>query len=346
MVVILNRGITVEGAHNVRRDILERYPGLSDARVSVGKERTTLQLIGGAERNIQPEDIEGMEGVDRFVPVLKPYKLASRDFHPEPTVIQVGNVEIGKEFVVMAGPCSVDENTADIAMGVRDAGAKVLRGGAYKPRTSPYSWQGLGERGLELLADAGQKTGLPVITEVMDASKIDIVSQHADILQLGTRNMKNYDLLKALSQTDTPVLLKRGESASFDEWMLAAEYILVGVENGSGEYVGGNPNVILCERGIRSFDPRFRNTFDVNAVAEAKAESHLPVYGDPSHGTGRRHLVVPVGCSAVAAGADGLLVEAHYDPGIAKSDGAQTIGMDQLRYLVRQGEELYNMRAT
>jgi 3-deoxy-7-phosphoheptulonate synthase len=344
MVVVLKYGVSLEDAQAIRRMIMDRYPGLDDVKISAGKEMTTLQLIGD-ERGIRPEDIGGISGVERYSPVSKPYKLASRDFHPEDTVIKVGKVKIGREFVVMAGPCSVDENVAEIAKGVKDAGAKILRGGAYKPRSSPYSYQGMREKGLVLLAEAGTKAGLPVITEVMDAEDIErILASGVDILQVGMRNARNYSLLKELSQCGKPVLLKRGDSSKFDEWLMAGEYLLAGKENGGGEHVGGNPNVMLCERGIVGFDPRFRNTMDINAIAEAKKESHLPVIADPSHGTGRRHLVVPVGLAAVAAGADGLLVEAHYDPGLATSDGAQTIGLKDLGKLVRAGEEIYKSR--
>jgi 3-deoxy-7-phosphoheptulonate synthase len=344
MVVVLKYGIPLEDAQRIRGNILERYPNLKDAKLSVGREMTTIQLIGD-ERGIRSEDIEGIGGVERYMPVLKPYKLVSREFHPEDTIIRVGNVEIGKEFVVMAGPCSVEEDMVEIARMVKSAGGKVLRGGAFKPRTSPYADQGMGERGLELLGSAGQIAGMPVITEVMAIADIETVTKYADILQVGMRNATNYALLKELSQTRKPVLLKRGLSDAFDVWLQSAEYLYLGKENGDGEYRGGNPNVMLCERGIKSFDPdRFRNTLDINAVAEAKRESHLPVIVDSSHGTGKRHLVVPVGLASILAGADGLLVEAHPDPNMAKSDGAQTIDMNALEKLVRAGEELYRFR--
>jgi 3-deoxy-7-phosphoheptulonate synthase len=346
MVVILEDGIRNGDANRIREEIMRRYPGIKDIKIVSGEEKLTLQIMGGSEREIVKSDIEGMTGVERYIPVLEPYKLASRKFHPEDTVIDVGGVKIGGEFVVMAGPCSVDLNTPAIAMYIRDAGAKILRGGAFKPRTSPYGWQGMGEEGLEILAEAGHRSGLPVVTEVLDTRDVELVSQYSDILQVGMRNMTNYRLLQELSKTDKSVLLKNDKSAKFDEWMLAAEYIMVGEENGNGEYSGGNPNVILCHRGNLSYDPTFRNTFDVNMVAYAKAESHLPVCGDPSHGTGKRNLVIPVGLAGVAAGADSLLVEAHYDPSLAKTDGAQTIDMDQLSYLVRKGEELYNSLRT
>ncbi len=342
MVVILEEYIRNGDARRIKDEILRRYPGIKDINIVPGEELITLQIVGGAERNIVSSDIEGIEGVKRYVPVLEQYKLGSRKVHPQDTVINVGDVGIGNEFVVMAGPCSVDETTVDNALRARDAGAKIFRGGAYKPRTSPYAWQGMREKGLEELAKAREKSGLPVITEVLDARDIELVSKYTDILQVGMRNMTNYRLLQELSKVGKPVLLKNDKSAKFEEWMLAAEYILAGEDTGGGEYTGGNPNVILCHRGNLSYDPVFRNTFDVGMIAYAKNESHLPVCGDPSHGTGKRGLVVPVGLAGVAAGADSLLVEAHYDPSIAKTDGAQTIDMKQLSYLVRMGEELYS----
>jgi 3-deoxy-7-phosphoheptulonate synthase len=348
MVVILKHGVNRDKADLVKQQIQKRYPHLTDIKISEGEEIITLQIIGSKERSINPTDIEGIEGVERYIPILDPYKLVSKDFQPYPTIIRVGSgknaVEIGKEFVVMGGPCSVDENTPEIAQMARDAGVKILRGGADKARTSPYSWQGMGEKGFEKLAEAGQAAGLPVIGEVVDTTRIELASQYCDILQVGMRNMDNYWLLKELSQVDKPVLLKRNNAATFDEWMLAAEYLLLGKDDkGNGQYIGGNPNVILCERGILSFDkPNSRNVADANAVTQCKNKTHLPVVGDPSHATGKRENVVTTGLAYVAAGADGLIVEAHYDPSLAKTDSAQTIDMKQLSYLVKKGEELYN----
>lgn len=345
MVVVLKYGVSLEDAQRIRDTIKGKYPGL-EIDISVGEERTLLLLKGSAERMISSDYVAGIEGVETYHPVLKPYKLGLRESHPQDTVIKVGNVKIGSEFIVMAGPCSIEEKTVmmEIARGVKDAGGKIIRGGAFKPRTFPSDFRGLGEEGLVTLAEAGYATGLPTITEVMDASQIELVARYADILQVGARNSQNFTLLDALSRIDKPVLLKRGAALTFDEWLGSAEYLLLGSRNDNGEYVG-NPNVMLCERGVKSSDPNtFRNTLDVIAVIEARSKSHLPVIADPSHGTGKRHLVVDAGLSAVTAGAHGLLVEAHYNPSKAKTDGAQTIDLKALEKLVRIGEDLYRLR--
>jgi 3-deoxy-7-phosphoheptulonate synthase len=272
--------------------------------------------------------ILGLPGVVAGYDKHKNYMLASKLVR-ERSVVRVGDVEIGGSTpVVMAGPCVVEdrESTIAIARDARDSGAVMLRGGAFKPRTSPYAFQGLGEAGLQYLADARAETGLPVVTEVMEPEHVDLVSHFADMLQVGSRNMQNYPLLRRVGQSNRPVLLKRGFSATIEEWLMAAEYILA----------HGNPNVVLCERGIRAFDPAFRFTLDLNAVPMVKELTHLPVIVDPSHGTGKRSLVAPMSMAAIAAGADGLILEVHPDPDSALCDAAQTITLDDLRLVAHQ----------
>jgi 3-deoxy-7-phosphoheptulonate synthase len=258
-------------------------------------------------------------GVDDLVPIAQPYKLVSKQVHPQRSVVRVGNVEIGgPEVVVIAGPCSVEsrEQIMSTAVAVKKAGAVMLRGGAYKPRTSPYDFQGLGREALVWMDEVRRETGMPVVTEVMSTEDVDVICDHADMLQVGARNMQNYALLRCLSKLEKPVLLKRGPSASIKEWLLAAEYILA----------GGNRNVVLCERGIKTFDSELtRNTIDLAAIAMARELSHLPVIADPSHGTGRPSLIAPVSRAAVAVGADGLIIEVHPCPERAWSDGAQSL---------------------
>jgi 3-deoxy-7-phosphoheptulonate synthase len=257
--------------------------------------------------------------VDNVVPIAQPYKLVSRQVRPEGSIVDVAGVRIGngEPVVVIAGPCSVEsrEQLLTTARAVKSAGARLLRGGAYKPRTSPYDFQGLGEEALELLAEARRETGLPVVTEVMSTEDVDAICEHADMLQVGARNMQNFALLRRLATVDKPVLLKRGPSATVKEWLLAAEYLLT----------GGNPNVVLCERGIKTFETETRNTIDLAAVALAKELSHLPVIADPSHGTGRRSLIAPLSKGAIAVGADGLIIEVHPNPERALSDGPQSL---------------------
>lgn len=286
-------------------------------RVSEGQERTIIGVIGNG-RSLDREAIERLDGVEQTVPVLRPYKLASRDFHPEDTVVLVNGLAVGgSKFVVMAGPCAVEgrEELLEAAEAVREAGAHMLRGGAFKPRTSPYSFQGLGEQGLRILAEARRETGLPVVTEVMTPEQVPLVTTYADVLQVGARNMQNYSLLHAVGEAQRPVLLKRGLMSTIEELLMSAEYILS----------HGNERVILCERGIRTFEKLTRNTLDINAVPLLKQLSHLPVVVDPSHATGRWDLVVPVSRAAVAAGADGLLIEVHPEPSAALSDGGQSL---------------------
>jgi 3-deoxy-7-phosphoheptulonate synthase len=272
----------------------------------------------GNGRPIDREQLERLSGVERTVPVLRPFKLASREFHPQNTVFELGGVTFGgADVVIMAGPCSVEsrEQVLATARAVKDAGAKVLRGGAFKPRTSPYSFQGLGEEGLRYLSEARDETGLLVITEVMEPEKVPLVAAYADILQIGARSMQNYALLHAVGESQKPVMLKRGMMSTIEELLMSAEYILS----------HGNERVMVCERGIRTFEPYTRNTLDVSAVPLLKNLTHLPVIADPSHGTGKWELVAPMSRAAVAAGADGLIIEVHPRPEEALSDGAQSL---------------------
>jgi 3-deoxy-7-phosphoheptulonate synthase len=314
MIVIMKKGATELQVGSVAARIEE-----SGYRVNIsqGEERTIIGIIGDG-RPLDREQIGRMDGVERTVPILRPFKLASREMHPRDTVFQVNGVEIGgKQLVVMAGPCSVEsrEQLLESARAVKEAGASVLRGGAFKPRTSPYSFQGLGEEGLKLLAEVREETGLPVVTEVMEPQLVPLVAGYADILQVGARNMQNYALLHAVGEAQKPVLLKRGMMSTVEELLMAAEYVLS----------HDNGNVILCERGIRTFEQYTRFTVDISAVPLLKQLSHLPVVADPSHGTGKWELVEPVSMAAVAAGADGLLIEVHPHPEKALSDGAQSL---------------------
>jgi len=310
------------------QDIVKRVKSCGlEPHVIVGVARTVIGLVGD-KQGLDPRVFESMPGVEKAVPIMAPYKLASRDAKAEDTVILVGNAVIGGEKpAYMAGPCAVEsrEQIMETAYAVKEAGASILRGGAFKPRTSPYSFQGLGEKGLQYLAEAGEAVGLPTVSEVVNPSDVDLVSQYVDILQIGARNMQNFALLRRVGQTRMPVLLKRGLSATIEEWLMAAEYIMS----------EGNYQVILCERGIRTFETATRNTLDVSAIALVRQLSHLPVVADPSHATGRRDLVVPAGCAAVAAGAQGLLVEVHPNPDAALSDGAQSLTPQQFRQMVR-----------
>jgi 3-deoxy-7-phosphoheptulonate synthase len=295
---------------------------------STGVVHTVLGGVGPVD-NIDLADFEVMDGVKECHRIMSPYKLASRQFRPQGTVIRVGDVDIGgPKVVVMAGPCSV-ENAAQIeaaAAAVAQYGARILRGGAYKPRSSPYSFQGLGEEGLKMLREAADRHNLLTVSEVMDQAQIETMLPYTDILQVGARNMQNYTLLRELGYVSKPVLLKRGISATIEELLLSAEYILA----------GGNPDVILCERGIRTFESYTRNTMDISAIPVVKKLSHLPMLADPSHGTGRRDKVVPMARAAVAAGADGLLIEVHPDPDHALSDGAQSLRPSQFDVLMQQ----------
>ncbi len=301
--------------------------------VSRGEERVVIGVVGEARR-AEPDAFLRLPGVARVVPLSRPYKLASREFHPQDRQVQVGGVKIGggAEVVFIAGPCSVESRSQllETAHAVKEAGAHMLRGGAFKPRTSPYSFQGLGERGLELLAEAREATGLPVVTEVTSPELVPLVARYADMLQIGARNMQNYALLRAAGASGMPILLKRGMSAKLDELLLAAEYILS----------TGNENVVLCERGIRTFETATRNTTDINAVPALKERTSLPVIVDPSHSTGHWAYVAPVARAAVAAGADGLIVEVHPRPEEALSDGAQSLKPERFARLVEEARAI------
>ena len=295
--------------------------------VSRGARKTILGLVGNTSV-IDREQIAGYEFVDKVIRVEEPYKRASRTFHPADTVIDVGGVQIGgKKLAVIAGPCSVEtpEQIEGVAQAIKAAGATMLRGGAFKPRTSPYSFQGLQDKGLDMLCQAGKKAHLPVVTEIMSADKIDLfLEDNVDIIQIGARNMQNFELLKAVGKTRKPVLLKRGLSATIEEWLMSAEYIRA----------GGNRNVILCERGIRTFETYTRNTLDLSAVLAVKHKSHLPIVVDPSHATGKRWMVEALSKAAIAAGADGVMIEVHNNPDKALCDGAQSITPDMFARLM------------
>ncbi len=328
MIVVMRSDATEEHIQSV----LERLAEYNlKGHLSSGEERTIVGVVGaGIPPNLR-EELEYFEGVAKAVRVSSPYKLTGREFHPKDTVVDVCGIKVGANpCIVIAGPCSVEseEQIITTAHSVRASGATMLRGGAFKPRSSPYAFRGLGEEGLRLLALARQETGLPIVTEVMTPTDVDMVARYADVLQIGARNMQNYQLLEEAGRSKLPVLLKRGLSATIDEWLLSAEYIVA----------QGNPNVILCERGIRTFETATRNTMDINAIALVKRRSHLPVIADPSHGTGKWYLVPPVSLAALAAGADGVIVEVHPDPDRARSDGSQSLTLDNFAVMMRQLE--------
>ena len=333
MIVVMALGTAQVDLDNIKERIEAR--GMR-AQINTGAERTVI----GVMRSIPPDfkdEMELMNGVDEVVMISKPYKLASREFHPDDTIIKVGDAVIGgPDPVIMAGPCSVEdeEQMVSTAKAVKAAGATVLRGGAFKPRTSPYSFRGMGEDGLKLLQLAKQETGLPIITEVMATSDVETVAKYADILQIGARNMQNYNLLDEVGKIGKPVMVKRGLSASYEEWLLAAEYVLA----------GGNENVILCERGIRGFETFTRFTLDVAAVPVIKRLSHLPIVADPSHSTGKWYLVTPVALASVAAGAHGLLIEVHPNPDQAKCDGPQSLTFENFDILMEQVHAIASVR--
>jgi 3-deoxy-7-phosphoheptulonate synthase len=293
-----------------------------------GELRTAIGVTGN-KGAVDPAAFENLPGVLEVIPVSHPYKLVSREFHPGDTVVSIGGVPVGgKRVVVIAGPCAVEslEQTLTIARAVKARGADMLRGGAYKPRSSPYSFQGLGEKGLDILAAAREETGLPVVTEVLDTASVDIVAKKADCLQIGARNMQNFELLKMVGRTNKPILLKRGMSATLEEFLLAAEYVMA----------EGNPNVILCERGVRTFSDFTRNTLDLSIIPAVERISHLPILVDPSHGTGKRNKVIPMSRASIAAGADGIAVEVHHKPEEAWSDGPQALTPEMFEDLMRQ----------
>jgi len=313
MVVVMEERATETQIEKVVANLVEQ--GM-DVHRSTGVNRTVLGVVGA--HSVDPALIEVMDGVHEVVRITEPYKLASRTFKPEGTVITIDDVRIGgDEVIVMAGPCSAEneEQVFTTAAAVKKAGAKVFRGGAFKPRSSPYSFQGLGEEGLRMLREAADHENMKLVSEVMDVSQIDLVGRYAHIYQVGTRNMQNFTLLRELGRTRKPVLLKRGIAATIEEWLLSAEYILA----------GGNNDVILCERGIRTFESYTRNTLDISAIPVIKKLSHLPIITDPSHATGRRDKVAPMARASVAAGADGIIVEVHCNPDKALSDGAQSM---------------------
>jgi 3-deoxy-7-phosphoheptulonate synthase len=325
MLVVMQQGATDRQIQAV----IDRLVGQGfTVHRSTGVLHTVLGGVGPVE-DMDPVDFEVMEGVKECHRIVSPYKLASRHFRPQGTVVKIGSVEIGGPHVVtMAGPCSVEsrdqiEKVADI---VASEGAQVMRGGAFKPRSSPYSFQGMGEEGLKLMREAANRRGLLVVSEVMDQTQLPLLCAYADLLQVGARNMQNFNLLREIGKLRKPVVVKRGISATIEELLLAAEYIMS----------GGNYDVILCERGIRTFETYTRNTMDISAIPVVKKLSHLPILGDPSHGTGRRDLVLPMARAAVAAGADGLLVEVHPDPDHAVSDGAQTLTPPQFIEMMQQ----------
>lgn len=325
MIIVTNQEITSEQWGNLCRK-LEEWG--FQIHIIQGVEKKVVGAVGD-KRRVDFSFLENIPGVEKVIPILSPYKLVARDAKPEGTVVQVGDLKIGGGFFgVIAGPCAVEsrEQLLEVAVGLKRAGAGGLRGGAFKPRTSPYSFQGLEGKGLKLLAEARQKTSLPIITELMNLTELDLVKEDTDIIQIGARNMQNFGLLRAVGRQSKPVLLKRGLAATVEEWLMAAEYIMS----------EGNPNVILCERGIRTFETATRNTLDLSAVALAKSLSHLPVVVDPSHGTGKRKLVLAMAKAAVVAGADGLLIEVHPDPANALSDGEQSLDLPEFEKLMAQ----------
>ena len=325
MIVVMRIGSSQE---EIRRVIDRIEVGGLKAQISQGIVQTVIGVLGKPFPELR-DALELLPGVEQVIPISKPYKLASREFHPQDTIVELNGVTIGgNDIVVMAGPCAVEseEQLFSTARAVKAAGATVLRGGAFKPRTSPYQFRGLGKGGLAMLAQAGKETQMAVITEVMAPEHVDLVAKYADILQIGARNMQNFILLDEVGKTKKPVLLKRGLSSSIQEWLLAAEYILN----------QGNEQVILCERGIRTFENYTRNTMDISAIPIIEKVSHLPVIADPSHGTGKWYLVLPLALAAVAAGADGLLIEVHPNPDQALADGPQSLTFDNFRLLIAQ----------
>ncbi len=325
MLIVMDRTATEADVKRVVESV-ERM-GLK-AHPIPGEQRTAIGITGNRGA-IDPAAIENLPGVLEVFRISHPYRLVSREFHPEDTVVSVGGVPVGGQRVaVIAGPCAVEslEQTLAIARAVKERGAHLLRGGAFKPRTSPYSFQGLGEEGLKILAAARQETGLPVVTEVLDTAHVGLVSSYADCLQIGARNMQNFELLKAVGRAGKPVLLKRGMSATLEEFLLAAEYVMA----------EGNAGVILCERGIRTFTDFTRNTLDLAVIPAVERLSHLPIVVDPSHGTGKRNKVIPMSRAAVAAGADGVAVEVHHRPEEAFSDGPQALTPELFGELMTQ----------
>jgi 3-deoxy-7-phosphoheptulonate synthase len=326
MIVVMSKDSTPAQLAEVEARI-ENRPGLAP-QVFHGVERVVVGVLGSIPPDLRDE-MALLPGVAEVVPISKPYKMASREFHPDSSIVMVGDVAVGgPEPVVMAGPCSVEdeEQMVSTARAVKASGARILRGGAFKPRTSPYSFRGMGLDGLKLLNIAKEETGLPIITEVMTPGDVDTVAKYSDVLQVGARNMQNYNLLDAVGETRMPVMVKRGLAASYEEWLLAAEYVMS----------AGNEQVMLCERGIRGFEQFTRFTMDVAAIPVIQRLSHLPIIADPSHSTGKWYLVTPVALAAVAAGAHGLLIEVHPNPDVAKCDGAQSLTFENFNNLMDQ----------
>jgi 3-deoxy-7-phosphoheptulonate synthase len=329
--------VMVAGATNKEVEDVALFVNENDARahISQGEERTIIGVIGYKHR-VRKEHLLILPGVEKVIPISKPYKLVSREFKSDNTVIPLNGVRIGEEVVIMAGPCSVEseKQILETAEFVRQNGGHLLRGGAFKPRSNPYSFQGLGEKGLKLLKKAREETGLYIVTEVLEAMHVPLVAEYADILQIGARNMQNYELLKAVGRVKKPVLLKRGMSAQLTELLMSAEYVMS----------EGNNQVLLCERGIRTFVEYSRNTLDLNVVPAIKNISHLPVIVDPSHGTGRRDLVEPLSIAALSVGADGLLIEVHPHPEEALSDADQTLDLESFSRLMRRIKSFISWR--
>lgn len=328
MIIILSSQATDKDLENLVGNLKGRGYGV---HISKGVEKTIVGAIGAPDEDklLIAQQLETLPYVERVVPILKPYKIVGREFHPDKTVIKVRDVEIGgSQVVVMAGPCCVEseEQVLSTARACHRAGARILRGGAFKPSTSPYSFHGLGEDGLKILDAARAETGMPIITEVMDTRDVELVAKYADILQVGTRNMTNFALLKEIGMLRKPVMLKRGMASTIEEWLQAAEYIAT----------RGNYEIILCERGIRTFETLTRNTFDVNAIPAVSELSHLPIVADPSHATGRWKLVIPVAKAAIAAGADGLMIEVHPEPECALKDGLQSLKPETFENLMKE----------
>lgn len=330
MIITMKKSATKADIEHVMKQLKDKGLQIHE---SIGENLNVFGVVGDTSQ-VDPKRIEANKHVESVVRVSSPYKKASRMFHPEDTVVEVNGIKIGgkEKIVVIGGPCSVEgkDMICHIAHEVKDAGGVMLRGGAYKPRTSPYAFQGMGTEGILALAQARKQTGLPVVTELMSADKLDEFIEHVDVIQIGARNMQNFDLLKAVGKTDKPVLLKRGLANTIEEWIMSAEYILS----------EGNTNVMLCERGIRTFEPYTRNTLDLSVVPIIKKKTHLPIIIDPSHATGDWELVEAASLAAIAAGADGLIVEVHDHPECAWSDGAQSLKPDNFRELIRKGKAI------
>ena len=330
MIITMKKSATKADIEHVMKQLKDKGLQIHE---SIGENLNVFGVVGDTSQ-VDPKRIEANKHVESVVRVSPPYKKASRMFHPEDTIVEVNGIHIGgkEKIVVIGGPCSVEgkDMICHIAHEVKDAGGVMLRGGAYKPRTSPYAFQGMGTEGILALAQARKQTGLPVVTELMSADKLDEFVEHVDVIQIGARNMQNFDLLKAVGKTNKPVLLKRGLANTIEEWIMSAEYILS----------EGNTNVMLCERGIRTFEPYTRNTLDLSVVPIIKKKTHLPIIIDPSHATGDWELVEAASLAAIAAGADGLIVEVHDHPECAWSDGAQSLKPDNFKELIRKGKAI------